>query len=781
MISERTQYASSFGLAAALLAAAPSALAQQEIVLDEIVIVGSRGDARDPLQSMAPVEVISADEMQVVATNGGELGELLQALAPSFNFPRQSNSSQADHIRAAQLRGLGADHVLVLVNGKRQHVSSIVQLDSSIGLGTNPFDFNTIPLIAIERIEILRDGAAAQYGSDAIAGVINIVLKDEPQGGSVTAHVGGHFTDAGPGGGSIEDGETFAVAADYGVEIGNGGSLRFGGEYRDRSSTNRAGVGALPFFEDQTPANQALDNQRLFAPGDGNSEDVTVFYNARIPAAAGDFYSFGHFNTREAEGAAFFRYPDGFQGVPAVYPEGFRPVTTGDNDDLSIAAGFRGEAANFDYDLSVVHGFNDYEFGVFNSINPSFGTASATSFRLAGYEFTQTTFNLDLVREYENVVGGGDVLFAVGVEYRLEDYETTPGDPQSYEEGPDSATKNVGAEAGPGLAATSAEDTDRSVFAIYGDLELPLTDAFTLGLAARYEDYDDFGDATIGKVSARWAITEQFAVRGTFGTNFRAPSLAQTGFESSRQTFGPGGALITVGLLPVSDPLAIANGAVALKEEESENYSVGFVFSVGGAFSLTADYFRIDIDDRLSIVPGSTDPVDFFTNLVDTKTDGFDIQGQGAFDAGAGTISWLIAYNNAETEVKNPSVIGEQEINALESMAPEDKLILSGGWDLDRWFVSARATRFGETTRDFDFGGGFPDPQVYDAVWSFDAEVAYNITDAWLVAIGGDNLFDEYPDESNGDNNYFGHLAYDVLSPIGMNGRYWYARTSYNF
>ena len=768
-------------IATGLMVVASTAVAQEGIVLDEIVIVGSRGDARDALESIAPVEVITAAEMQSVATNGGELGELLQALAPSFNFPRQSNSGSADHIRAAQLRGLGADQVLVLVNGKRQHVAAVVNLEAAIGLGTNPFDFNTIPIIAIERIEILRDGAAAQYGSDAVAGVINIVLKDANEGGTVTAHVGGHFTDAGPGGGSIEDGETFAIAADYGFEIGDGGSLRIGGEWRDRSSTNRAGVGALPFFEEQTPANQALDNTRLFAPGDGDAEDVTVFYNATLPSAAGEFYSFGRFNSRDAQGAAFFRYPDGFSGVPAVYPEGYRPVTSGENDDLSIAAGFRGEAARFDYDLSIVHGMNDYEFGVFGSINPSFGTASPTAFSLAGFEFSQTTFNFDLVRDYENVFAGGDVVFAVGLEYRVEDYKTSSGDPQSYQPGPDAGAKAVGAEAGPGLPDVAAADIDRSVFAIYGDVEMPITDAFTLGLAARYEDYDDFGDATIGKVSARWALTEQFALRGTVGTNFRAPSLAQTGFQFFTQNFGAGGQLETFGHLPVSNPVAVANGALPLTEEESTNYTVGFVFDGGNAFSLTADYFFIDIEDRLSIVGGTIDNVTYFANLVDTETTGFDVQAQGAFEIGNGAIRWLLAYNNAETEVQNPEVLGEEELNALETMAPEDKFIASGTWDLEGWYLTARATRFGETTRDFDFGGGFPDPQTYGSVWSLDAELGINITENWLVAIGGDNILDEYPDESDGNINYFGHLPYDVLSPVGMNGRYWYARTSYDF
>jgi iron complex outermembrane receptor protein len=260
-----------------------SALAQaQEEATEEIVVVGSRGEARDPMESAVPVDVISADEIAAAHSFGGELGELLQALAPSFSFPRQSNSGAGDHVRAAQLRGMSPDHTLVLVNGKRQHTASVVALESAIGLGTNPFDFNTIPLIAIERVEILRDGAGAQYGSDAIAGVINIVLKDAAQGGTVTASYGQHRTDFEPTGGNIDDGDTFSVAADYGFEVGDGGSLRIGGEYRTRDATNRAGIGVLPFFEDDTPANQALNPARVFVgPMTSMSFTMRLFRSAR--------------------------------------------------------------------------------------------------------------------------------------------------------------------------------------------------------------------------------------------------------------------------------------------------------------------------------------------------------------------------------------------------------------------------------------------------------------------------------------------------------------------
>lgn len=749
--------------------------------VEEIVVVGARGEGRDPLESMVPVDVISADDMQSVATLGGELGELLQALAPSFSFPRQSNSGSVDHIRPAQLRGLSPDQVLVLVNGKRQHATAVVNLEAAIGLGSTAFDFNTIPLIAIERIEILRDGAAAQYGSDAIAGVINVVLKDAAEGGSVIASYGAHFTDFEPTNDSITDGQTFNVAADYGFALGEAGSLRVGLDYRERSATNRGGIGALPFFEEQTPANQALDNMKLFAPGDGDSEDLSGYYNANVPVGGSEFYSFGRFNTRDAEGAAFFRYPDGFSGVPEIHPNGYRPVTIGDSIDTSITAGLRGDVGNTDWDVSVTVGRNEYEFGVRNSANPSFGAASPTAFDLAEFEFLQAIFNADGVTTFERGSNASALTLAYGVEFRRENYETEAGDPESFMAGPLADSKAVGAEAGPGLDASSTADVDREVFAVYGDLTVPVSERLTFGLAGRYEDYDDFGDAFTGKLSGRLALSDSVALRAAVGTNFRAPSLAQTAFEFSTQNFGAGGMLETFGHLPVSDPLAMANGALPLEEEESDNVSVGVVYDGGEILSITVDYFRIDIDERITLVSGSTDNVTFFSNLVDTETDGVDITARGAVDAGTSTIRWSAAYNTTDTEVKNPSVIGEEALNILETAPPDDKIVLQGNWDVARWGFLLRATRFGETTRDFDFGGGFPPAQTYDAVWSIDVEAAYEIRDGWTVAIGGDNIADEFPERSSDDINFFGHLPYDILSGIGMNGAFWYLRTGIEF
>ena len=766
---------------ATVLLTCGSVLAQeQEDVADEVVVVGTRGDARDPLATAVPVDLITAEDMAAAHSFGGELGELLQALAPSFSFPRQSNSGAADHVRAAQLRGMSPDHTLVLVNGKRQHTASVVAVESAIGLGTNPFDFNTIPLIAIERIEILRDGAGAQYGSDAIAGVINIVLKDDAEGGSVTASFGQHRTSFDPTGDSINDGDTLSVAADYGFTVGDGGAMRVGAEFRSRDATNRAGIGVLPFFEEDTPANQALNPARVFSPGDGGADDIYVYYNTTVPVGEREFYSFGRYSNRETDGTGFFRYPNAYNSNIDVYPNGFRPITTGDNTDTSLAAGLRGNNFNSDWDLSLTIGMNDFESGVRNSANPSLGALSPTSFNLGGFEFTQTTFNADVVREFELAGAGAPWTFAYGAEIRWEDYETSAGDLESYVAGPLFPAFDLGAQAGPGLPADSEADVDRRVIAAYVDIEADLSDRFSMGAALRYEDYDDFGDAVTGKLTGRFEITDTFAVRGAIGSSFRAPSLAQLGYEGFFTDFGDGGMLERFRILPVSNPDAVAEGAVSLKEEESQNASIGFVFNAGPTFSLTVDYFQIDVDDRIFLL-NATNNVLYFSNLVDTETTGFDIVANGVVEVGAGTIGWSVSYNNSETDVKNPSVLDVEDLNTIEGKPPEDKFIASGNWAADSWSALLRITRYGDTTRVFDFGGGFEPTQTYKAVWSVDAEYEYKISDAWSVAIGADNLTDEYPDRSSDDINYFGHLPYDVLSGIGMNGRYFYLRTQFDY
>ena len=747
---------------------------------DEIVVVGSRGKPRSVLNSSVPVDVINLSDLASASSLGGEVGEILQNLSPSFNFPRQSNSGAADTVRTGQLRGLNPDQVLVLVNGKRQHTSAVVQLEGAIGLGTAPFDFNTIGTGSIARIEILRDGASAQYGSDAIAGVINIVLKDGGEGGSAYGSYGSHVTSFEPQNRNITDGETFNVGGEYGVEIGSEGFFRFGAEYRNRNATARGGVGDLPFFENQTPANLATSGTVTFKPGDGNSEDFWLFYNSELALSEGvTGYSFGRFNSRDAEGTGFFRYPDSSANVTAIFPGGFLPVTTGKTDDWSLTTGARGDVADWNWDVSATYGKNTFDQGVTNSVNPSLGAASPTEFFLAGYDRDQLTINADLVRDFDIGNFAGPVTVAVGAEYRRETFATTAGDLASFQDGGQGG--DVGAQTGPGLAPESTVDVDRNVYGIYVDVSAPITDDFTLGFAGRVEDYNDFGTAFTAKASGFYAVNEYVALRAAISNSFRAPALVQIGFENQTTNFGAGGELVTIGQVSVNNPIAIANGAKPLTEEKSVNFSAGLVLTPSDNFSVTIDAYQIDIDDRLSLQGVQAANITFFTNLVDTRTTGIDIVATYSEELLGGDLTLTGAATFTNTDVKNREAIGEEELNILETASPDSKIILSSNWNNGTAGVNLRLTRFGETTRDFDFGGGFPDPQVYGAKWSLDAEISYNVSEDWEIAIGADNLLDGYPDLSDGNINFFGNLPYDVLSPIGSNGRYLYMRSRLTF
>ncbi len=747
-------------------------------IVEEVVVVGTRGQPRSVLDSAVPIDVISADELEASASLGGEVGEILQNLSPSFNFPRQSNSGAADTVRTGALRGLNPDQLLVLINGKRQHTSAVLQLEGAVGLGNAPFDFNTIPSSAIERIEILRDGASAQYGSDAIAGVINVVLKEGAGDGAVSSSYGAHVTDFDPQDRDITDGQTFYASADYGFALGDEGFLRVGVDYRERNATRRGGLGQLPFFENQSPENLATNNTVTFAPGDGETEDLWLHYNAEVPVGELTAYSFGRYNDRDGEGTGFFRYPDSSANVPAIFPNGFRPITTGEGQDLSLTFGLRGEANAWRWDISATYGDNKFDQGVYNTVNASFGAASPTRFNVAEYERDQLTLNGDLVRDFE--VGlAGPMTVAFGAEFRQEEFKSHAGDVASFADGGQGG--DVGVQTGPGLTPESEADIDRDVYGIYADISAPLTDNLTVGLAARYEDYDDFGDNVSGKLSGLLRINEALALRAAVSNSFRAPAIVQIGFENQSTNFGAGGQLVTIGQVSVNNPVAIANGARELTEEEAVSYSVGVVLTPMDNFSVTLDYYRTDIDDRLSLQGVLAANITFFTNLVDTETDGVDIVANYNTSLLGGDLNLGFAATFTDTEVTNPEVIGEEELNILEDASPDHKLILTADWQRGPFSVLLRLTQYGETVRNFDFGGGFPDAQTHGEKVSTDIELGYQVTDQWNFVVGADNVFDQYSDRSSSDNNFFDNLPYDVIHPIGFNGRYVYARTRFEF
>ncbi len=788
------------------VATAQDTVAEAELRAETVIVTGTRGEGRTALESTVPVDVVTASDIAASANLGGELGASLQTLVPSFNFPRQSNSSSTDVVRYGQLRGLNPDQVLVLVNGKRRHTSSVVSLDAKIGRGTTPVDFNSIPVSAISRIEVLRDGAGAQYGSDAIAGVINVILKDGAAPGELTASAGFHSTDFEPTGESLEDGETFSLGVSKGFSVGETGFLQIGGDYRDRKATSRGGaINAFAFIfgvEPDSPLNRTFAGRKgLYRPGDPDITDLNLWANGELAIADGlTGYAFATFNDRDGEGAAFYRYPDGPAGVPVLYPQGYRPITTNQNRDIGIVAGIRGDALGWDWDASLNFGDNRFEAGVRNSANPSLGPASPTRFRSGTFNNQQIVLNLDAITDTR--LG----TLAAGLEYRHEDYSTEAGDPASFAVGPLAASgKRIGAQAGIGLTPDDAASVSRDVSAIYAELSAEPLDRLTLDIAGRFETYSDAGDTVAGKLAGRYALTDSVAIRGAVSNSFRAPSLAQTAFQFTTTSFGTGGVLATIRTVAPGSAIGRALGAPKLEPETSVNISAGLTARFG-ALGLSLDAFRIDVDDRIivsernsgfaQVIQAATgianvNEVAVFTNGADTRTEGIELVGTWSGTAGPGSVDLSLAYALSETEIRNvvqarswvPGfvVLGVEERNTIETAAPKDRLVGSAAYRLGDLGLLVRATRQGETRRVFNFGGGFEPAQTYGSKTQIDVEGSWQLTDRIELAAGGNNVLDEYPDRSIADISYFDALPYDILSPIGINGAFWYVRTRIEF
>jgi iron complex outermembrane recepter protein len=784
------------------------ALAQEGATpADEVIVVtGTRTASRTALQSTVPIDVIGGGELAGAGSYGGELGAALQTLAPSFNFSRQSNSSSTDVVRFGQLRGMNPDQVIVLVNGRRRHSTSVVSLDAKIGRGTTPVDFNSIPLSAISRVEVLRDGAGAQYGSDAVAGVINVILKGEGSASSASLTYGLHHTDFEPTGQTKTDGETTAFSGSTTFDFDNG-FVALGGDYRVRNATERGGpINEFAFIfsvEPDSPLNRTFaGNPDLYRPGDPDVTDLSLWANGEVELSSG-LTAYGNvlFNNREGEGAAFYRYPDGSAGVLALYPRGYRPITLNDNQDVSIAGGLRGQTAGWDWDAGASFGQNTFDYGVKNSANPSLGSSSPTSFRSAGFENTQWLLTATATRE----TAFGDL--AVGVEFRNEAYVTSAGDFASYQAGPLAASqgKRVGAQAGPGLAPTDTADVDRQVFGVFAELSTQPLERLSVDFALRAEDYSDVGSTAAAKIAARYEFVDGFAVRGAASNSFRAPSLAQTAFQFTTTTFGTGGALVNVRTVAPGSAIGRALGAPELEPETATNLSLGATAQFGN-LRFSIDAFRVDVDDRIIVsernfgyaaliqtrtgIANVTD-VAVFTNGVDTRTEGFDVVATWAGDVGPGRLNLTGAFNRSETEVRAVrragsfvagfDVLGVEERNTIETAAPKDRLTGSATYAFGPFSLTGRATNHGETTRVFNFGGGFEPQQTYGDVTQIDLEATLVLSNGVSLSVGGNNITDEYPDRSSDDLAYFGALPYDVLSPIGMNGTFWYGRVEVKF
>jgi iron complex outermembrane recepter protein len=719
-----------------------------------IIVTGTRRTDRTVADSPVPVDVLTSEDL--LNSGSTETNKLLNQLVPSFNFPQPSLTDGTDSLRPATLRGLAPDQVLVLVNGKRRHQSSLINLNGSVGRGSTAVDMNTIPALAIERIEVLRDGAASLYGSDAIAGVINVQLK-KGTGGRAQMTYGKYITEmedanqvatvsltTGAADNPIitytgndpkrRDGDTYTFASNVGLPIGDSGYLNLTAEYKDRSPTNRSGPDIRRNYFNAGDAREATFNRYSHRYGDGVSKDMNLFLNAGFEfSEAVEFYTFGSYGVRDGNGAGFYRRSLDVRNrdwaastttfVP-IYADGFLPLIASEIVDISAAAGLRGALGSWDYDLSVTYGSNLLNYKIENSVNTSLGgTVSARRFNAGGLRSGQTSVNLDVRRDLDIGIGES-VSFAFGSEYRDENYKIVAGELQSYINGPFSAAPfNAagGSQVFPGFRPANATDQSRKSYAGYAELDADLSSAFTLQLAGRFEHYTDFGNTVNGKAAARFEPIDGIALRASASTGFRAPSLAQQVFATT-STNNVGGTLIEVGTFPVSSPVAIALGSEPLDAEKSLNLGAGVTFNMLEGLNLTVDYYNIKIKDRITLTENLTgadvltlltnagisgvSSARFFINGIDTKTQGLDIVASYRVpDMGFGKIRLSAGYNLNKTDITDrrtfsgfaaQRLFARQESYRLTDGQPKNKLNLSLDWDYDVVGLTLRTNRYGE-------------------------------------------------------------------------------------
>jgi iron complex outermembrane receptor protein len=746
--------------------------------------VGSRSPERSRTDTPVPVDVLPVSE--VADTTGNvDVTQLLQFAAPSFNSNRQSGSDGSDHVDAATLRGLGPDQVLVLINGKRRHTSSLVYLFGSRARGNVGTDLNTIPVSAIERIEILRDGAAAQYGSDAIAGVINIVLKKDRALDVVLS--AGQF--------SAGDGANEQVAVNYGLPISENGTLSITGEFLTRDRTNRA-----------TP-----DEPREI--GDAAVDNRTLFFNLDVPVGQKSvFYGHGGYNDRKGDAGAWYRGGVGSDDIPSrnsaqMYPNGFVPTIATAIRDYSAAVGYRTLLGAWSMDLSTVYGSNRMEYDIRKTLNASIATKNAgispTSFDAGGFDFSQQTTNLDFARMFPQWMHG--VSAAVGFEHRRENYGIFAGERGSWDDYDGPGGGNAGSQGFPGFQPVDEVDASRHSVAAYVDMEFKTSDKMLFTAAVRGEDYSDFGNTVNGKVSFGYKALPTLNLRGSASTGFRAPSLHQRYFSSTFTDFIAGEAA-DIKLAPNESTLARLVGIPKLKEEKSKNYSLGLTWNPHSTLEFTADAYQIDIDNRIVLTGGFTgdDPdigdiitaqniveARFFTNAIDTQTRGMDLTLSHHRPIGqAAELRTTAALNFNSTTVEGintaPGLAGKEDIyfNTRERMfvegsAPKTKGSLGFDYSRPRWSSGLKFTYFGdlESGTWTQIDDPTAPPQKYDARVTTDIYLGYEFRPGLRLIAGGANIFDEQPTAQDPYETENGALWENVQ--MGINGASYFVRLAY--
>ena len=760
--------------------------------LETVSVLGSRRVQRSSdTASMSPVDVLPmADAVQEGAQF--DLAQTLQYASPSFTSTRQTGADGADLIDGAALRGLGSDQTLVLVNGKRRHTVSLVNIYGARNRGNTGTDLNSIPVMAIDAVEVLRDGAAAQYGSDAIAGVMNISLKRRKGCEAVAGY--GEYTRG--------DGENWLATAYCGAELATGGMIAVTGEWQDRGRSDRSEPKGSP----RIIGDSAVTNRTVYLNGDSPlGEAAEVYFTAGM-------------QDRDASSAAFAREGIGSEDIPsrnsaAMYPDGFVPFIDGDLQDRYGIIGLRGDAGQWHWDVSHTYGYNELRYTINHTLNASLANLdllnggpgiSPDSFDAGGFSFQQNTTNADVSRYFDTVLSGLNVAF--GVEHREERYRIRQGEEGSYLDY-DGAGEggNPGSQGFPGFQPGDVTDRERDSDAAYVDVELDFTDRFMMGFAARYEDYSDFGNTLDGKIAAGFRASDTVLLRGSVSTGFRAPSLQQKYFSSTITDF-ISGEPVDVVIASNDSELARLAGVPNLTEETSQSATLGLTWTPRDNVSLTLDLYRIDIDDRV-VLSGDFDTSDpsigpileamdvglarFFFNAVDTKTQGADLTVTYDFDWADAHWSTYFGANYNKTEVTQvntpPALVGREDVLLperdelfIENGAPRSKAVLGVDYERDAWQVSAKGIYFGEQELGTFSGtaAGVPN-QHYATKASADVSVTYAFSEDTKFTVGGANVFDTFPTRQNPDETDNGHVFESVQ--FGLNGASWYVRLWHRF
>jgi iron complex outermembrane receptor protein len=796
-------------------------LGLDQLLTEVVVVVGSR-TSRTNVETPVPVDVVTAEELSHVGRT--QTSRLLTTLAPSYVSVPTTVNDGTDHVDAASLRGLGPDQVLVLINGKRRHKSALLNVNQTFGRGNVATDLNAIPAGSIKRIEILRDGASAQYGSDAIAGVINIVTRDDTDTFGLTTLSG--VTGRG-------DGAQVKTSASYGFRLGDKGFLHLTGEFLKKDRTDRAGDYTGPVYV----SDPAMDDAILAARnkqksdfrmriGEAATVDALTSYDLEIPInGSALFYSFGDVSRRSGNSAGFYRFPSvENQSVPEFYPDGFLPEIHSNLMDVGVTVGVR-HKGDWIVDASLTYGQSTFQFNIENSVNASWGTASPTSFDAGKLGSSESVGDLDLIRKIETDVFKS-LAFVIGSEVRIENYKITAGDVPSYDFRPPAnggattstgAPKIPGAQVFPGFQPSNAVDRNRNNIGVYAGIESEILKGLNVDISGRYENYSDFGQSITGKGAVRIPLGRMLAVRGAVSTGFRAPSLPQLWF-SNVATLLPNQVLTSNNESPVTK----AFGIPPLDEERATNLSGGLVLRPVENLSLTADAYFVRIKDRIvltSFFP-ATDPAvgpilapfpgvtraQFFSNAIDTDTQGIDAVIDYAVRVGGGTFAVSGAANFTRTQVKDvhipPSLqdrfaelggdpallrtyfFGRLAKNRIEDSLPHQRGTASVRYTWRGWSALVRGNYYGRIRyrSDPNATGGYND-ELFRAKTLFDLGLGVPLAKNVQLTLGADNVFNAFPDKQTDPVNInLGRFVYSrFVSQFGMNGGFYFGKLELTF